>query len=281
MLFRSKDASAASIYGSQASNGVVLITTKRGVAGKAKISFDSYYGVSQASRLYDVMGPQEYMEYVNDARTRNGQPVSYTNIPGVLSQVGDGTDWQDELFQMGNEQKYYLSVSGGTENLTYSASGGYLANKGLMMNVNYRKYTARFNMDAQATKRLKLSTAISYANDVTNSMESSWDGGYGTISMINTPPTLSQYDEFGEYPPIIYNTYETGSPKYYKNHFAALNRVISEYLGSYIQFNTGAEYKFTDWLKYQVTLGLQPTIGESRYFRPKDIPDSQYFEQAA
>ncbi|OFX39244.1 MAG: hypothetical protein A2X05_12520 [Bacteroidetes bacterium GWE2_41_25] len=276
-----KDASAASIYGSQAANGVVMITTKRGVAGKAKISFDAYYGVSQAKGLYNVMNPKEYMEYVNDARTRNGQAISYPDIPGVLNQVGAGTDWQDELFQLGNEQKYYLSISGGTDNVTYSASGGYLANNGLMMNVNYHKYTARFNMDAQATKRLKFSTAISYANDVTNSMESTWGGDIGTINVIATPPTLTPYDEFGGYPPIIYNPYEAGSPKYYKNTFAGLEREIRESLGSYIQFNFVTEYKFTDWLKYNFSLGLQPTIYESRYFRPKDIPDPQYFEQAA
>ena len=276
-----KDASASSIYGSQAANGVVLITTKRGIAGKAKISFDAYYGVSQAKRLYDVMDPKQYMEYVNDARTRNGQPLDYPDIPDVLSKVGNGTDWQKELFQLGNEQKYYMSISGGNDKLVYSASGGYLSNNGLMMNVNYKKYTARFNMDAQATKRLKLSTAISYANDVTNSMETSYSGQEGTINIIATPPILGPYDEFGGYPPIIYNPYATGTPKYYKNAFAALEREIRESLGSFIQLNFAAELKFTDWLKYKASLGLQPTITESRFFRPKDIPDPVYFEQAA
>jgi TonB-linked SusC/RagA family outer membrane protein len=272
-----KDASAASIYGSRAANGVVLVTTKRGVVGKAKVTFDAYYGISQNNRPYDVMNPQQYMEYVNDVRVQDGIALSYPDIPAVISEVGNGTDWQDELFGTGTQQKYYLSVAGGTEAITYSASGGYLSTTGLMPNVDYKKYTARFNVDFKATNYLKFFTSMNYANDVTNSMASTWNGGQGTISVIRTPPMLKPTDEFGEYPPLIYNNFETGTPSYYYNSFAALDREIRERLGSYLQLNVGAEVKFTDWLNYRVTLGLQPTVTESRYFRPGDIPEPQYF----
>lgn len=272
-----KDAAAASIYGSRAANGVVMVTTKKGIAGKPKISFDAYYGVSCATRTYDVMNPRQYMEFVNDARSQAGNPPAYNDISGILSQVGDGTDWQKELFGTGSNQKYYLTISGGTDKVTYSASGGYLATTGLMSNVDYKKYTARFNIDVQATDRLMISGSMSYASDVTNSMNSTWDGRFGTINVISTPPILSPTDEFGEYSPIIYNPYEEGTPKYYYNSLAALEKEIRESLGSYLQLNFGVEYKFTNWLKYNGTLGLQPTITESRYFRPKSIPEPQYF----
>ena len=275
-----KDASAASIYGSQAANGVVIVTTKRGVAGKAKVSFNAYYGVSQAARTYDVMNPSEYMEYVNDVRTSQGAPLAYPDIPSVLNQVGNGTDWQKELFGMGTNQKYFLSASGGTEDVIYSFSGGYLKTTGLMMDATYQKFTTRFNMDAQATKKLKFSGAINYASSIQNSINNTWDGRYGTINIISTPSILSPVDEFGGYTPIIYNPYQVGTSKYYANSFAALERETRESLGNYVQFNFGTEYKFTDWLKYDFTLALQPTITESRYFRPQDIPDFQYFEQA-
>jgi TonB-linked SusC/RagA family outer membrane protein len=272
-----KDASAASIYGSRAANGVVLVTTKKGFVGQAKVTFDAYYGISQNTRPYDVMNPQQYMEYVNDVRTQDGIELSYPDIPGVLRQVGDGTDWQDELFGTGSQQKYFLSVSGGTEAITYSASGGYLKTTGLMPNVDYSKYTARFNVDFKATDFLKFFTGINYAKSVQNSMNSTWDGRSGTINVIATPPMLSPTDEFGDYPPILYNTYETGTPRYYYNSFAALDKEIHESLGSYIQLNLGAEVQFTDWLKYRVSLGLQPSITEGRFFRPSDIPEAQYF----
>jgi hypothetical protein len=223
------------------------------------------------------MDPQQYMEYVNDVRVQDGQPLSYPDIPGVINQVGNGTDWQDELFGTGSQQKYFLSVSGGNESIAYNASGGYLYTKGLMPNVDYKKYTARFNMDFKATNFLRFFTSLSYASDVTNSMASTWDGRSGSINVIATPPMLSPTDEFGEYPPLILNTFETGTPTYYYNTFAALDREIRERLGTYLQFNVGAEVKFTDWLNYRVTLGLQPTITESRYFRPEEIPEPQYF----
>jgi TonB-linked SusC/RagA family outer membrane protein len=272
-----KDASAASIYGSRAANGVVLVTTKRGFVGKAKVSFDAYYGISQNTNPYEVMNPQQYMEYVNDVRTQDGIPLSYPDIPGVINQVGSGTDWQDELFGTGSQQKYYLNVSGGSESVTYNASVGYLKTTGLMPNVDYSKLTTRFNVDFQATDFLKFFTGMNYARSVRNNMASTWDGRSGSINVIATPPMLSPTDEFGEYPPILYNTYETGTPSFYYNTFAALDAEIREDLGSAMQLNFGAEVEFTDWLKYRISLGIQPTVNESRYFRPSYIPEPQYF----
>lgn len=276
-----KDASAASIYGSRAANGVVIVTTKKGVNGKPRVSFDAYYGISEPNQGYDVMNSQEYMEYVNDARAQNAGTPAYLDIPGILNQVGKETDWQEEMFGQGSQQKYFLSVSGGTDDMTYSASGGYLSTSGIMPNVDYKKFTARFNLDFNATERLKFSTAMSYASDVTNGMAETFGFNYGTINAIAIPPMLPPVDEFGEYPPIIYNTYETGTPSRYFNSLAALDREIRESLGNYLQFNFGAEYKITDWLKYQLTLGLQPTFTESRFFSPREIPDPEFFDQSA
>jgi TonB-dependent starch-binding outer membrane protein SusC len=277
-----KDASAASIYGSRAANGVVIVTTKKGVPGKPRVTFDAYYGVSNPIKFHDVLNAQEYMEYVNDVRAQAvGGTPAYSDIPGVVAQVGEGTDWQRELFGQGTQQKYFLSVAGGTEDVTYSASGGYLSTTGLMSNVDYKKFTARFNLDFKASERLRFSTAMSYAADVTHSMNETFGFDYGTIAAIGTPPMLSPRDAFGDYPPIIYNTFETGTPSRYFNSFAALDREIRESLGNFLQFNFGAELKITDWLKYKVTLGMQPTFTESRFFRPQEIPDPQFFELAS
>jgi len=148
-----------------------------------------------------------------------------------------------------------------------------------MPNVDYTKYTGRFNMDIQASDRLRIFSSMSYASDVTNGISEGFDGRIGTINLISTPPMMSPKDEFGDYPPILYNTFEEGSAKQYYNSLAALNGEVRESMGSYIQFNVGAEYKLADWLKYEITLGLQPTITESRYFRPKNIPEPLSFQQ--
>lgn len=283
-----KDASAASIYGSRAANGVVIVTTKQGVAGKPKITFDAYYGVSQPTRTFDVMNPREYMEYVNDVRVMNSPAppapplaVAYPDIPGVLSQVGEGTDWQEEMFSQGSQQKYFLSVSGGSEDVKYSASGGYLSTTGILPNVDYKKFTARFNLDFKVSERLRLTSGMSYASDVTNSIGETFGYTYGTINSIAIPPILSPRDAFGDYPPIVVNPYESGSPRQHYNALAALDREVREELGSFTQFNFGLEYKFTDWLKFHTTLGLQPSLTENRFFSPLQIPDPQYLTLAA
>ncbi|MEX1240362.1 MAG: TonB-dependent receptor [Cyclobacteriaceae bacterium] len=283
-----KDASAASIYGSRAANGVVIVTTKQGVAGKPKITFDAYYGVSQPTRTFDVMNAREYMEYVNDVGVQNSpappappSPVAYPDIPGVLSQVGEGTDWQNEMFSQGSQQKYFLSISGGSEDVKYSASGGYLSTIGILPNVDYKKFTARFNLDFKVTERLRLTSGMSYASDVTNSIGETFGYTYGTINSISIPPVMSPRDAFGEFPPIVVNPYETGSPKQHANALAALDREIREGLGSFSQFNFGLEYKFTDWLKFHTTLGLQPSLSEGRFFSPLEIPDTQYLTLVA
>jgi TonB-linked SusC/RagA family outer membrane protein len=276
-----KDASAASIYGSRGANGVIIVTTKKGIPGKPRVTFDAYYGVSNPIRMHDVMNAQEYMEYVNDVRAQAAGVPAYNDIPGVVAQVGEGTDWQNELFGQGAQQKYFLSVAGGTEDVTYSASGGYLETSGIMPNVDYNKFTARFNLDFKASERLRFSSAMSYASDVTNSMNETFGFDYGTIAAIALPPMLSPRDQFGTYPPIIYNTFESGTPSRYFNSFAALDREIRESLGNFLQFNFGAELKLTEWLKYNVTLGMQPTFSESRFFRPQEIPDPQFFGQAS
>jgi TonB-dependent starch-binding outer membrane protein SusC len=276
-----KDASAASIYGSRGANGVIIVTTKKGVPGKPRVTFDAYTGVSNPIRSHDVMNPQEYMEYVNDVRAQSAGTPAYTNIGAVVSQVGEGTDWQKELFGQGTQQKYFLSVAGGTEDVTYSASGGYLSTTGIMPNVDYKKFTARFNLDFKASERLRFSTAMSYASDVTNSMNETFGFDYGTVAALATPPMLSPVDAFGQYPPIIFNTFEEGTPSRYFNSLAALDREVRESLGNYLQFNFGAELKLIEGLKYKITLGLQPTFSEQRFFRPQEIPDPQFFELAS
>lgn len=276
-----KDASAASIYGSRAANGVIIVTTKKGTPGKARVTFDAYYGVSNPMRLHDVMNAREYMEYVNDARAQANLDPAYSDIQSIVNQVGEGTDWQRELFGQGTQQKYFLSVSGGTDDVTYAASGGYLNTTGLMPNVDYRKFTARFDLGFKASEKLRFTAAMSYAGDVTHSMNETNGYDFGTINLIATPPMLKPTDQFGDYPPIIYNTYEAGTPSRYFNAFAGLQREIREAMGNYLQMNFGAEYKFTDWLKYEIQFGLQPTFTENRFFSPQEIPDPQYFEQSA
>ena len=124
-----KDASATAIYGAQGANGVVLITTKRGKAGDAKISYDGMFAVSRQTRRLDMMNLRQYAEFYNDlaAVGEMSDPSEVYSDPSIL---GVGTNWQDAIFRTALQHQHQISVSGGTEKVQYYVSGSYMDQQG-------------------------------------------------------------------------------------------------------------------------------------------------------
>ena len=124
-----KDASATAIYGSRASNGVVLVTTKRGQDGKAQVSYDGYIGWQAIPKYLDVMNLKEYADFYNARQEARGYGIREDfKDPSLLT---NGTDWQKELFQTAFMQNHAVNVSGGNKDMHYSLSGGYLDQDGV------------------------------------------------------------------------------------------------------------------------------------------------------
>ena len=149
-----KDASATAIYGSRASNGVVIVTTKRGKAGESKITYDTYYGFQTVPKKLAVMNLQEYAAYQNEIRP----PLGLTAIeefanPAVL---GPGTNWQDEIFQKGAIQNHQLSFSGGKDNFNYYVSANLFTQEGTVLGSDFNRGAVRINLDNQVKSWLKL-----------------------------------------------------------------------------------------------------------------------------
>jgi TonB-linked SusC/RagA family outer membrane protein len=151
-----KDASATAIYGSRAANGVVMITTRKGKSGDAKITYDGTFSVSQFTKRYDMMNLKEYAQYVNDKAVieafKSEPDVLLTN-PDVL---GEGTDWQDELFRNGIGHSHQVSASGGTDKTTYNISLGYTGQEGVMLSSDYKRINGRVNLETQAKDWMKV-----------------------------------------------------------------------------------------------------------------------------
>lgn len=148
-----KDASATAIYGSRASNGVIMITTKRGQAGEASITYDGYVGWQNMPKKLEVMNLREYAEHHNaiaDAQIQNANGA-FIN-PELL---GDGTDWQDELYRSAFMTNHSLSMTGGNDKVNYAFSAGYLNQDGIAIGSGFRRQTLRGNTDAQIKKWLK------------------------------------------------------------------------------------------------------------------------------
>ncbi|HEY5825247.1 MAG TPA: SusC/RagA family TonB-linked outer membrane protein, partial [Cyclobacteriaceae bacterium] len=132
-----KDASAAAIYGSRASNGVVLITTKSGTSGDIKIDFNSYAGVQNVTKTIDVLNAQEWAGVSNAAHDNAGLArLDIANNPPA----GKDTDWQKQIYHTAPVQNYTLSAGGGSTNYNFNVSGGYLNQDGIVKNTNYERF---------------------------------------------------------------------------------------------------------------------------------------------
>lgn len=196
-----KDASATAIYGAQGANGVVLITTKRGKAGDAKISYDGMFAVSRQTRRLDMMNLRQYAEFYNDlaAVGEMSDPSEVYSDPSIL---GVGTNWQDAIFRTALQHQHQISVSGGTEKVQYYVSGSYMDQQGTIIGSNFNRFSVRTNLDAQLKEWIKLGLSATYAN--TNDDLKLADSSQGLIYYsLTTRPDVPIYDMDGNYASII------------------------------------------------------------------------------
>ncbi|MDE7126544.1 MAG: SusC/RagA family TonB-linked outer membrane protein, partial [Bacteroidales bacterium] len=205
-----KDASATAIYGAQGANGVVLITTKRGKAGEAKISYDGMFAVSRQTKRLDMMNLREYAEFYNDLASVGeiSDPNAVYSDPSIL---GVGTNWQDAIFQTALQHQHQLSVSGGTEKVQYYVSGSYMNQEGTVIGSKFDRFSVRANLDAQLKKWLKLGLSATYAN--TNDNLKLADSAEGLIYYsLTTIPDIPIYDVDGNYSSTMREGYNNPNP---------------------------------------------------------------------
>ena len=205
-----KDASATAIYGAQGSNGVVLITTKRGKAGEAKFTYEGMTGWQrQASRL-DMMNLREFAEFSNSVSAEsNSQDTRPEFMDPTL--LGVGTNWQDAIFQIAPMNQHQLSAQGGTETVRYYVSGSYLNQQGTIIGTKFNRYSFRTNLDAQLKKWLKLGLNAMYSN--TNERIGLADSDEGIVKYsLMTPPDIPIYNLDGTYASVIREGYTRINP---------------------------------------------------------------------
>jgi TonB-linked SusC/RagA family outer membrane protein len=194
-----KDASATALYGSRGSNGVVLITTKRGKAGKSTISFDTYYGSQVVSKQLEMLNGEQFANYMNNYSKDAGLPLDARYL--IPEKIGEGTDWQKAIFRQAPMQSYQLSVLGGSENTKYSLSGGYFKQEGIILNSDFERYSLRSNVDQKVNAQLKIGSSLSLSfvksKGVLTGAQSSGTGTLlpgATISALLFPSTLPVLD---------------------------------------------------------------------------------------
>ena len=196
-----KDASSAAIYGSRAANGVILITTKSGKTGVAKISVNAQLTLNKVSEKIKPINAREYTELQKEIGIIKGLPDNLT----------DQTNWFDEAYTTGVTQSYQVSVSDGTEKLKYMLSGGYLDEKGVLNTAFYKRYNFRANIDNQVRSWLTVNANVMYSDYTKNGINSGNGANRGgvVLSVINTPT----------YAPI----WDPEKPGQYNNAFYGVN----------------------------------------------------------
>lgn len=191
-----KDASSAAIYGSRGSNGVVLITTKRGDANRGRVSFTAQYGVQKMLNKQNMMNAAQYYEVVQSS----GQPYVWTAEELRLLSEGGSTDWQDAVTQLGTFQNYNVSVSGGNKKVTHFMGVDYYDHNGIIKNSSFNKLSFRYNMDAEIKENIRAGARVNVVNSFIKNINEEGDSGYGTMfSAISSQPTAPIYNDDGSY----------------------------------------------------------------------------------
>ncbi|MBS1607141.1 MAG: TonB-dependent receptor [Bacteroidetes bacterium] len=281
-----KDAAAAAIYGSRGSNGVVIVTTKHGKPGKARVQLDSYYGLQQVAHKIPMLDASQYAAYNTEARN-NGwvgaggkasdpnavRPVNF-QIPPVFanpSALGKGTDWQDAVFQTAPMQSYQLSVSGGNENTQYLVSGGYFKQEGVVIHTGFQRYALRFNLDSRLSDKIKigLNLAPSYSRNDVLPVEDQVFGGGILGSALAMPPTTPVYNPDGSF------TTQLGSPPYNLGVIDNPVAIASKIKGGSSTYRTlgnlFAEYEIVKDLRLRSSVGADYLEGRTSTYWPSTL----------
>lgn len=191
-----KDASAKALYGSRASNGVVVITTKRGKLGKPRISFEVQRGVIDPVKKLELLNATQLLSLQREAITNaGGNPDGYGLISGVTDAVN--TDWQDEVLRTGILQQYQLNISGGDEITRFSLSAGYRDEEGVQINNRFTRFSIALNMDRKISDKFMLGTNISISRTLNKRVKGDnfLDGVYS--GAVKSLPYFTPYDEDG------------------------------------------------------------------------------------
>lgn len=190
-----KDASSTAIYGSRGANGVVIITTKGGTAGKTNLVFDAAFGVSNATNLPKMMSTKDYAQALIDYAG-----ISKSELTDYLSGANPGIDWTDEVFRTGTTQNYKLVLSKGNQDLQTYISANYLNHEGTIKNSEYERYSAKVNVKADLYKWLNVTVDMDASHGVGKGIGSLVMGGYNPLWIaFNSSPTMNMKDANGFY----------------------------------------------------------------------------------
>ncbi|MCP1385867.1 TonB-dependent receptor [Runella salmonicolor] len=249
-----KDASATAIYGSRGANGVVIVTTKKGKAGKSQVDVESFYGIQSPTKLIEMMNAREMAEIANERATNDGVKPYFTQ--DEINGFGEGTNWQKELLRNAPIQNHGLTFSGGTERMQYSFSGNLLSQEGIVPNSSYKKGTIRGNINHRVSDKLTFdfSTILSRLNQGRIDGENSNRGNGALSAILVAPPTVAPFTPSGDYSNVVPYSF---SSNVLLNPFALVNERTDKDVRDYVLANTAVNYEFIKGLSLRISGGIE------------------------
>ena len=246
-----KDAASAAIYGSKASNGVILITTKRGKTGKPRITYNGYVGFQKPTALVDRLSSYEYASLLNQSMIAEGLSPRFTDEEIQKFKNGTdpnypNTDWYNEVYQIGVQHSHSVNVSGGTEDVKYMGSISYLHQTGIVPNAMRRQFSGRTNLDVKLTPKLNARLNLAYIDNDYADPTNSYVGG-GSYYIISQANKIAPWI-VGRYPDGTYGTISDGSPLAWIDADQTVDRMNTNFTGS-----LSLDYQILDGLKATVT----------------------------
>ncbi len=195
-----KDAAATAIYGSRGSNGVILVTTKKGSKGGMKVNFTTRLSSSQVIKKMDLLNAAEFATTVNERATALGTAKPFTDEQVEGFRKNGGTDWQDEIFRNALGQEYMLGLSGGNDKSGYFISGNYLNQDGVINNSSYKRYTLRSNINSKLTDKISTFLNITGSYSTAQNVDIPADGPHSPLAQAATwSPTVAVRKADGTY----------------------------------------------------------------------------------
>ncbi len=259
-----KDASATAIYGARGANGVVMISTAQGTPGPMQVSYNGYIGFQNPWKETDLLNAPDYMKIMNESYANDGRNIPFPDIDQRIDEVGEGTDWQDEVFYYNAPvTNHTLRLSGGSEQSTYLASMSYRQQDGIVAEgkSNYERLSFRVNSDHERG-RLNYGTRLTYTRKTTRGIDPNEEFGSILARATNIDPVTPVYNEEGEFAQSPYASQEVVNP------VAAMDIIHSEWNEDKFVGGLYGNFNFTDNLSLRSTLDIDLAYGDNRSFNP-------------
>ncbi|MEP2667753.1 MAG: TonB-dependent receptor [Cyclobacteriaceae bacterium] len=262
-----KDASATAIYGTRGANGVIIVTTKRGKAGSTVVSVNYTTSIQELRKKIPLLNAAELARLGNEAADNAGAPRRV--IYASPTNLGVGTDWQDQIFQIAPMNNMQISARGGNEQTAYAISGNYFDQEGIIKNSDFTKGNLRINLDQKLNDKISIGTSFNINRSALKGVVTDAEGA--TPSSVTSwalafNPGLSVFDANGDY--VFANN--TSQPSV-GNPVADINKTKQISTSTRLLGNIFATWDITKDLKFKTSIGTDAVFLTEKSFVPNDV----------